>query len=466
VTFLPDGKTIASTSYDALSFWQAHTGRRIGQFERLRLDYSALSPDGKTLAVTTPDENQMIDLWDTATGKKRCALAAPLNYSQYTLVFSPDGKTLAAGRPGIRTIWFWDVATGKLIRQLPLGEGFAAGLAFSPDGKTLAVGDTDFLRPRDPKVRLLDAVKGRDLRKPFELPAPAGQVAFSADGKILAAITTGSGPLGKDPTILVWDVETGNLLGRLERATGRFALSPDGKSLLTPGETPRLWEVVTGKERGQVRGHSASAWAVAISPDGKLLASGSDDTTVLVWDALNLNGEPPPAAQLSRRELQALWADLAGADAAKAYRAIRALIAAPKQSVPFLQQHVQPIPAPDPKHLARLIADLDEDRAALREKATRELEKLGSRAWPVLRQVLAGRPSAEVRRRVERLLRQPGQLFLSAEELRAWRVIEVLEQIGTDAAVGILKRLARQGPEMSPSGLDAQAALDRLRRRP
>src|SRR5262249_13318114 len=149
--------------------------------------------------------------------------------------------------------------------------------------------------------------------------------------------------LGSDPTIQVWDVETGQVLCRLDRVlagagemSGRFALSPDGKSLVTIGENPRLWEGATGKLRGQFRGHSDWAWAADFSPDGRLLATGSQDTTVLIWDVLNVNGEPPAAAKLSPKELEALWADLAGADAAQAYRAIRALVAAPAAAVPFL----------------------------------------------------------------------------------------------------------------------------------
>jgi hypothetical protein len=100
------------------------------------------------------------------------------------------------------------------------------------------------------------------------------------------------------------------------------------------------------------------------------LASGGQDTTILTWDVMNLTGEPPAAANLSAKELEALWADLAAADAVRAYRAVRALVAAPEQAVPFLRQHVRPVPAPDPKHLARLIADLGADEFAVREEAS------------------------------------------------------------------------------------------------
>jgi hypothetical protein len=268
------------------------------------------------------------------------------------------------------TIRFWDTATGKLIRQFAVQKGPVERLAFSPDGKTLAVGG-----------RLVDAVTGQVLRQ-FE---PAGGTllnAFSADGRVLAATTPSRFAEG-GYAIQVWDVESGQVLCRLERLTsGHFTLSPDGKSLVTPGETPRLWEVATGKMRGQIRDHSASFFGIAFSPDGRLLATGSADSTVLIWDALNVTGEPPVAPNLSPKELDALWADLAGAEAAPAYRAMRALVAAPEQAVSLMKQQLRPIPTPDPKLLARLIADLDADLFEARETAARELESWDRRPDP------------------------------------------------------------------------------------
>jgi hypothetical protein len=388
---------------------------------------------------------------------------------------------------GDRTIRFWAVDTGKPLRQYTLAKVLAQCLAFSPDGKTLAMGNgnlsVEVQRGKVPTVWLVDANTGRELRPPLELPEAAQgkpsriinmnpRIAFSADGKVLAAAATSGGNWGVEHVLQVWDLETGQLLCRLERISNRFALSPDGKTLVTfagdPnwGELPRVWEVATGKLRAQVRGHLGSVVDAAFSPNGRLLATGSQDTTVLIWDALNLGGEPAAEATLGRTQLEALWADLAGADAARAYRSVRALVAAPGTAVPFLRQRLKPATAPDPKLLARLIADLNDNQFAVRAKATRELVRLGRLARPGLLEALASQPSAEVRRRLDEISQRLDRVAFSAEELRGRRAVEVLEHLGTGQARNLLQQCAREGAEAALLTREAQAALERLRHRP
>jgi len=130
-------------------------------------------------------------------------------------------------------------------------------------------------------------------------------MAFSPDGKILAAG-------GMDGTVRVWDVASGDQLHKLEgpvtaryvpsgiSSTDQFnkvggrhraevwsvAFSPDGKHLVCGGQDKliRVWDVSTGKELGQFRGHDGTVVGLAFSPDGKFLASTSIDMTGLVWD--------------------------------------------------------------------------------------------------------------------------------------------------------------------------------------
>ncbi len=170
------------------------------------------------------------------------------------------------------------------------------------------------------------------------------------------------------------------------------------------------------------------------------------------------------AEPLTPERLKALWEDLAGKDAAKAYRAIWAMVDDPGQSVPFLKERLRAVPTPDAKRLKQLVADLDHSRFTEREKAMVELEKLGALAGPVLKNALDANPSLEMRRRIEKLLEKITGFTLSPEELRVWRALEVLEHVGNPAARQVLQTLADGAPG-SWQAEEARLALNRLKRR-
>jgi hypothetical protein len=137
------------------------------------------------------------------------------------------------------------------------------------------------------------------------------------------------------------------------------------------------------------------------------------------------------------------------------------LIAAPKQTLPWLQEHSQGPSADDSQRIARLVAELDSDQFATRQRAARELEKLADLAEPALRKALAEKPSAEVRRQAEGLLVKLDGPVRSPEVLRGLRAIELLEYIGTSEARQQLERQAREalGGRVQK---EAKAALERL----
>jgi uncharacterized membrane protein YphA (DoxX/SURF4 family) len=155
-----------------------------------------------------------------------------------------------------------------------------------------------------------------------------------------------------------------------------------------------------------------------------------------------------------------LWARLEAQDASRADEAIRALAASPRQAVALLRREVRPATPADPRRVARLIAGLDSEEFTSRESAARELEGLGELAEPALRKALAGRPTLEVRRRVERLL---DRLVVppSGDALRALRAVEVLEMVGTEEARRVLREAARGAPEARLTR-EAKASLGRL----
>jgi HEAT repeat protein len=145
---------------------------------------------------------------------------------------------------------------------------------------------------------------------------------------------------------------------------------------------------------------------------------------------------------------------------------MRQLLALPAgDAVALLGKRLQALDGPSPGRIERLLKDLDNDDFAVREKATAALAALGKAAEPRLREVLRGKPSAEVHRRVEELLDKldgvKGSLP-AAQDLAVIRAVEVLERVGTPEARAVLEKLSR-GAEEDRRTLEAKAALRRLK---
>src|SRR5262249_38056265 len=241
--------------------------------------------------------------------------------------------------------------------------------------------------------------------------------------------------------------------------------SPDGRFLATgdEGGAIRLWDAVTGNERAYLAGHGNAVTALAFSGDGRFLISGSADTTALVWSLRGLDRSiPPPTVALTSAELDTAWSDLA-ADAEQAYRATWLLTAAGRPILPTLSEHLRPLTTVDTLRLARLIGELDSASFNTRQRASAELAEMGEAATAALREALADRPSAEVRRRVERLLEAIVEGELTGDQLRGLRAVEILEHLGTPEAVRMLEGLGR-GPSARLTR-EAEAAVRRLTRR-
>jgi hypothetical protein len=251
---------------------------------------------------------------------------------------------------------------------------------------------------------------------------------------------------------------------RTARLTPAFWFDMPGE-LVAPAaadRSVRVWDMPAGRKARVLTGHQGRITSLSFAPDGKRLASASEDGTALVWESAQA---PLPAVELGAKALEARWADLGGEDAARAYAALWALAAAPKQAVPLVVKQIHPVPAIDAKRLARLFADLDDDSFEVREKATAELKRSAESVEDAVRQERMRTRSEEVRRRlgevleaVDRTVAAPGRRALPARALR------VLEQADTPEARQALEKLAEGAPGAWLTQ-EAKAALARMARR-
>jgi hypothetical protein len=357
------------------------------------------------------------------------------------MAFSPDGKILACPISPY-ALGLWDVASGReLLTIQATNQRAIENAVFTPDGRSLAL---DF---GDDRLSLWEVATGKERRRYGKRPTADPGQPRDVQGPVLLG-----GALG-GPTLLFM------------RSAPGIAVSPDGRLLAQAqrGGVVGVWETSTGKLVGRLKGHRGRVTALAFAPDGKTLASGSADTTTLIWDVATLAPRPqPPARKLSAREVEVCWADLAGIDAAKAYRAIGALSAAPDRALPFLRKHLQPTQPADAGKISRLITGLDAGKFAERQQASKELESAGELVVPLMEKALANRPPLETRRRLEELIAKLSRWAPPANALRHLRAVEALERMGTPGALTLLSRLAK-GAVGAGLTEAAQAALRRSR---
>jgi hypothetical protein len=266
---------------------------------------------------------------------------------------------------------------------------------------------------------------------------------------------------------VLWERATGKQRLTLAGAASEVALSPDGRWLVTGGDDQvvRVWDLATEKVYKELAGHEGAVERLAFSADGKVLVSGGAEGTALVWDfaALTADAKGKPA-KLAEGELDGLWNDLGDEDAEKAYRAVRKLAVAPEQAAALVKGRLKrAAPAVGGDRVAKLVADLDSDDFATREKATKDLMALGKEAEEALVKLLEKPPSVEAKTRAQRILDGIRGGGSSPAALRLGRAVEVLELAAAPETRKLLEEYAGSDQEVALAR-EAKAALERLAR--
>jgi HEAT repeat protein len=148
-------------------------------------------------------------------------------------------------------------------------------------------------------------------------------------------------------------------------------------------------------------------------------------------------------------------------DAAKAFTAILDFVATPKESLAWINEHVKPATVVDPRRVAKLIEDLNDNQYRVRQNATAELLQIGDLVVPAIDKALSARPTLETLRRLQDTRKRLVSPVLKGEQLRMSRAVEVLERIGTTQARHQLEKLAGGAPGAMLTK-QARAAFARL----
>ncbi len=230
-----------------------------------------ISPNNQWVASGSFDNT--IKIWDIETGRELRALNGHTGAVK-TLDCSADGRWLASGGND-KTVKLWDVGSGGEVKSFTIEDGSVETVALSFDGSKLAAGDSAGT------INIWDISSGQELFELKEHTDAVTALAFSRDGSLLVSGSS-------DTTVKTWDLIKGKRVKNLKGHTDKIEVlkfSQNGETLASGSadKTVRLWKISNGRELSVLKGHNGKVLTIDFTSDGKLMSADSDQT-IKFWD--------------------------------------------------------------------------------------------------------------------------------------------------------------------------------------
>jgi WD40 repeat protein len=285
---LADGRTVVAGAQDGtITAWDVDGARRLGSTFRWRspdagcLTEPCIVIDRRGTLMAESSGNGTVGLVDLRTERPAGTLPPKTGPLVDALAFLPDGRTLVTGGVNGKAV-LWDMRTRAAVRTLRLG-GHVWWAAASPDGKLLAL-QTQGQGQSSSRVDVREVPSGR-LAYRRNVSNGKGGLEFSRDGRMLAAL----GCCEPGSTIEVWSARSGKELfsPRVAGHATSIAFSPDSHLLAAGTEDGKvvLWDLAAGSPAGApVDVATGPVEAISFSPDGRLFVASSDDGRATLWN--------------------------------------------------------------------------------------------------------------------------------------------------------------------------------------